>query len=1215
MASVATSRQRARPDKALSADDWTTRRLNQVILAIGDDNEGAVRTLIDEIVEWAPDGTAPIELAAEFATRNRDWANLVRYRAALAAARPEENRAKAELALALALAKATPAALDLVDRLLEREPVGGGFRRLRLEVLLAAGAAKEGAELCQALADTPGDATIGFKIDVAKILAKYEKYDLARDWLGRARAVHGETPALARLAATLGGRFGRWDELEHLSDGPETLSGLNVGERDERADDELSPGEWIDRRLNKIMAAIRDGDTDAVRAQVNEIVARAPEATAPIEMAAEFATRKGDWTNLIRYRQALADARPADRSAKLALVRALARAGDTSAALDLTDRLLGETPTGAGYRRLRLELLLADGSSQAVASLSAALMAAPAGDTATFAVDVAQILLQGQDFARASEWADFGLARHPGDPALERLAATIAYREGDWDRAESLWRGLEESGDKALKKAARVFRARIALGSGRTADATGHYGRVFEIDDANEEAARHLVRHAASVGRLEEAAALLARHRRRAGATALVCGLRARLAAARGDNAGAVVEYRQGLAAHPRNVELRRNLADLLGNLGDYEAMDAVLAEAEALAPSDPNILSRRLTAGIARQRPPGELLPLADRLLAARPADQGVLRQKANLLIRLGERWDAVAVLICAIDVDPANVPAWTAAISNMMILNEPGQAAAFVERARTAFPADTASDLVAMAEILESADRGEEAVDHAERAVAADPTSGAARLVAARLWEIRGLYRRAWPHLLALRDLEGAPGRGALTFARAARALHYVDAHPVAGAECDRFPDAVFDRMSRSAVRRGFDEAEPLVLHVTSSLAAGGSERQVALTVRGLAATPGALRPELVAQDMNPLTGRDFFLPEVQASGVAVSILGEMRGEGAVRALVAGFAGQRPEISLLSALPTEVANVALPLYALIIERRPRAVHLWQDAIVVAGGVAAMLAGVPHIVLATRSTRPIERQRARPYLKAGYQALLRYPGTVLMNNSINGARDYADWLDIEPARIQTLYNGFVFDELRARADPELTVQIRERLEAGSEDVVIGGVMRCSFEKRPDLWADTVFALAQENPRIRGLLVGEGPMRAELQARAAARGLAGSVQFVGRQSPIEPWMRAMDILFLSSVTEGLPNVLIEAQALGVAVATMRVGGAPETVRENETGLVIDEGPIADIARAMAPLAADGAMRRRFGEAGVRWTDATFSLDAAIARLGEIYAEA
>ncbi len=1054
MTSLAAIRPRTRPDKALSADEWIAQRLNGVMLAIGQSREDEVRALVDEIIDWAPAATAAIEMAAEFAAGHENWADLVRYRAALAAARPADRRAKAALIWALIRAKATSAALDLVGRGLEREGAGAGFRRLRLEALLAAGDRPAAAALCRELAEAPVGDGAAFAIDVALILARGEAYDMARDWIARAQSLHGDEPDLARLAAALGDGGAGWEAFERARGGS-----AFAPEVDQRPDDELSLGEWVARRFNQVMLAIRDGAKQDVEALVEEIVARAPEATAPLELAAQFAASDGDWAGLVRYRSAL-----------------------------------------------------------------------------------------------------------------------------------------------------------TAAGAGRAADATAHYRQAFEEDGANEGAARHLVRQAIAEGRLEEAPPLIARLERGVGRSVVVIGLKARLAMARGDSEAAVAEYRQGLADRPMDVNLRRELADFHGGLGDYEAMGAVLRDAEKLAPRDPLILSRLLTAGTTLQTPPDQLLVMADRVLAVRPADQGVLRQKANLLIRMGERRDAVAVLIAAIDISPANVSAWTGAISNLMILNEPARAAELVDRARARFSADTASDLVAMAEILESADRGDEAVDYAERAVAKGPASAATRIIAARLWESRGLYRRAWPHLLALQDIDVEPARGALTFARVARALHYVDARPVADAESDRFPDAIFDRIGRSASRRRFDEAAPLALHVTSSLAAGGSERQVALTVRGLAATPGALAPHLVVQDINPLTGRDFFLPTVQAYDVPVSILAKMRGEGMVRELAAMFPDRRPEIGLLSALPTEVANVALPLYSLIHERRPRVVHLWQDAIVVAGGVAAMLAGVPHIVLSTRSTRPIERQRARPYLKAGYHALLRYPGTTMLNNSLNGARDYADWLGIEPERIHTLHNGFVFEDLEARADAKLTAVIRGQLGAGREDVVIGGVMRCSFEKRPDLWADTLIELAKNDPRIRGLLVGEGPMRAELQARLDGLGLGDRIQFVGRQAPIEPWMNAMDILFLSSVTEGLPNVLIEAQALGVAVATLRVGGAPETVRENETALVIDDGPLAEIAGAIAPLTLDADLRKRFGAAGVKWARTAFSLDAAIARLGEIYAE-
>src|SRR5262249_13900190 len=154
---------------------------------------------------------------------------------------------------------------------------------------------------------------------------------------------------------------------------------------------------------------------------------------------------------------------------------------------------------------------------------------------------------------------------------------------------------------------------------------------------------------------------------------------------------------------------------------------------------------------------------------------------------------------------------------------------------------------------------------------------------------------------------------------------------------------------------------------------------------------------------------------------------------------------------------------------------------------------------------------------------------------------------------------------------------------------------------RCSFEKRPELWTRVAMELARGDSRVFAVLVGEGPMRTELEAEVEREGLSDRFRFVGRQSPIEPWMSAMDVLFLSSLTEGLPNVLIEAQSLGVPVASMRIGGAPETVDDGNTGLLIDEGDPRDIADNIAPLLSDANKRRSFGAAGMKWTERMFSV--------------
>src|SRR5262249_36484138 len=106
----------------------------------------------------------------------------------------------------------------------------------------------------------------------------------------------------------------------------------------------------------------------------------------------------------------------------------------------------------------------------------------------------------------------------------------------------------------------------------------------------------------------------------------------------------------------------------------------------------------------------------------------------------------------------------------------------------------------------------------------------------------------------------------------------------------------------------------------------------------------------------------------------------------------------------------------------------RPEVVHAWQDLTSLMAVVAALLAGVPRVVLGCRSVRPDNpRRRLRRFMKEAYQAVLGHPSVVLSNNSRAGAEDYADWLEIDPARIEVVHNGIDFDRLRSSVNPEET--------------------------------------------------------------------------------------------------------------------------------------------------------------------------------------------
>ena len=98
---------------------------------------------------------------------------------------------------------------------------------------------------------------------------------------------------------------------------------------------------------------------------------------------------------------------------------------------------------------------------------------------------------------------------------------------------------------------------------------------------------------------------------------------------------------------------------------------------------------------------------------------------------------------------------------------------------------------------------------------------------------------------------------------------------------------------------------------------------------------------------------------------------------------------------------------------------QRPRVVHGWQDGVGLAAGFAALAVGVPRIIVAGRNVRPANFSYYRPYMHAAYRLLAAEPRVILCNNSEAGARDYAAWLGIDPARIEVVRNGIDDDRVR----------------------------------------------------------------------------------------------------------------------------------------------------------------------------------------------------
>jgi glycosyltransferase involved in cell wall biosynthesis len=160
---------------------------------------------------------------------------------------------------------------------------------------------------------------------------------------------------------------------------------------------------------------------------------------------------------------------------------------------------------------------------------------------------------------------------------------------------------------------------------------------------------------------------------------------------------------------------------------------------------------------------------------------------------------------------------------------------------------------------------------------------------------------------------------------------------------------------------------------------------------------------------------------------------------------------------------------------------------------------------------------------------------------------------------------------------------------------------VVLSVVRMVPDKDPETLVRAFALTAPAFPRAQLWLVGEGPLLPGVRRLAEATLAPGSFRFIPPQADLRPLFRQAGLLALSSRTEALPNVVLEAMAAGLPVAATAVGGVPELVAPARTGWLADPGDAPGLAAVMSRLLADPEQCRAFGRAGRERALRDFSL--------------
>lgn len=204
------------------------------------------------------------------------------------------------------------------------------------------------------------------------------------------------------------------------------------------------------------------------------------------------------------------------------------------------------------------------------------------------------------------------------------------------------------------------------------------------------------------------------------------------------------------------------------------------------------------------------------------------------------------------------------------------------------------------------------------------------------------------------------------------------------------------------------------------------------------------------------------------------------------------------------------------------------------------------------------------------------------------------------------PGQVRTIEHGIDLDAARAKAD---RAAARAELGAADDDLVIVCVANLRREKALDDLVEAARLALADEPRLRFVSVGQGPLAAELDGWIVAAGIGDRFHALGYRTDAPTVVSGADVFTLSSHHEGLPVAVMEALAVGVPVVATAAGGVPAAVAD--AGVIT---PVADpraLADAYVAIARDDDRRRELAARAIERAE-HFSVVRAIAEIGEVY---
>lgn len=248
--------------------------------------------------------------------------------------------------------------------------------------------------------------------------------------------------------------------------------------------------------------------------------------------------------------------------------------------------------------------------------------------------------------------------------------------------------------------------------------------------------------------------------------------------------------------------------------------------------------------------------------------------------------------------------------------------------------------------------------------------------------------------------------------------------------------------------------------------------------------------------------------------------------------------------------------------------------------------GLLAARISRKKIVATPHGFENVKDLKLQLFIKLGCMALKRCDAVAPLSDELQNDMSR---IKMNPEKVHLITNGVDLDEVESvRSSSGLPSK-----EFAGDEKIIGYVGQLAFRKNIDALINTFDLLYKERQDVRLLLIGDGPLRKDLEQKAQLLESGSHIEFLGYRDDRLQYVKQMDIFCMTSSLEGIPRCVMEAMAMGTPAVAFQIPGIDKLIIDKETGLLAPYGDIKALVRGWQMILSDQEFAAQIGTVGRR----------------------